>query len=161
MLEVAIDWMASQWLELASLLIAIAALFYAALAYNSSRKATAAARTSDLANLRIQANLCLAEANRSLLSLHSSCKANRANWEQYKRKHMPSLGGTWLAPEYSNIAQVEREGNVLLQEIENYFAPVDKMNAAQLEKGVQDARAAALEIEKLAGRLEGPPTHFN
>ncbi|WP_339757993.1 hypothetical protein [uncultured Hoeflea sp.] len=161
MLEVAIDWMASQWLELASLLIAIAALFYAALANNSSRKATTAAQASDLANLRIQANQCLAEANRSLLSLHSSCKANRADWEQFERKHMPSLGWTRPEPEQSNIAQVEREGNVLLQEIEDYFAPVDEMNAAQLEKGVQNARAAALEIEKLAGRLDGPPTHFN
>jgi len=161
MLEVVIDWMANQWLELASLLIAIVALFYAALAYNSSRNATTAARASNLANLRIQAKLTLSEANRSLFSLHSSCQASRADWEQYKRKHMPSLGGTRPAPELTNIAQVEREGAVLLQEIEDYFAPIDEMNATQLEKGFQDARVAALEIEKLAGRLEGPPTFFN
>ena len=161
MLEVVIDWMANQWLELASLVIATAALFYAALAYNSSRNAAKAARTSDLANLRIQAKLSLAEANRRFLKLCSSCQASRADWEQHKRKHMPSLGGTWPAPELSNIAQVQREGAVLLQEISQYFVPVEEMNAAQLESGFQDAKAAALEIEKLAGRLEGPPTLFN
>jgi len=160
MLEVVIDWMANQWLALASLFIATAALFYTALAHNSSRNAATAARTSELANLRIQAKSGLAEANRSFLSLRSSCQASRADWDQYARKHMPSLGPGPVA-ELSNITQVEREGDALLHEISRYFAPVDEMNAAQLEKGFQDAKAAALEIERLAGRLEGPPTLFN
>lgn len=160
MLEVVIDWMANHWLELASVVIAIVALFYAALAYNSSRDTATAARTSELVNLRIQAKSSLAEAKRSFLSLRSSCQASRADWDQYARKHLPSLGSRPVV-ELSSISQVQREGAALLREVSQYFAPVDEMEAAQLEKGFQDAKAAALEIERLAGRLEGPPTPFN
>lgn len=160
MLEIVIDWIANQWLDLASLALTGAALCYAALAYKSSRDAAIAARTSELASLRIQAKSALAEANRSLLSLRSSCQASRADWQHHAHKHMAPLGGGPVA-ELSNISKVERDGAAYLREIEGYFAPIDEMNAAQLEKGFQDAKTAAHKIERLSGQLESPPRLFD
>jgi len=43
-----IDWMMNQWLGLASLAIAVAALVYAALAYHLSKASVVAARASEV-----------------------------------------------------------------------------------------------------------------
>jgi len=48
-------------MEVVSLLIAIIALIYAALAHNSTRRATQLSKASDTVNLRIQAQSALSE----------------------------------------------------------------------------------------------------
>jgi len=45
----------------------------------------------------------------------------------------------------------------LYQELTQNLEAVDGMNAAQLEKAVQEAKGVALEIEGLIPQFEGPP----
>lgn len=158
--EILADWMKNQWFEAVSLIIAIVALSYAARANHMSKSAAKAAENSQLASLRIEAKSRLAEAHRSALSLRSNCQQNRSAWEQYANKHLPSLAGRPTA-ELSDIDVLAKEGAALLHRIDQHLANIDELNAAQLERGCQEAEIAALDIERLIYRLNRPPTHFN
>jgi len=168
MLDVAIDWAGSQWfalaspiLTLASLAVAIAALWYAKLAYRSSKDAAAATRASELANLRNQAKASLAEAERSLISLCGSVQSKREEWDRYERKHIPMLGQRRVPAELQRNTRIQQQGYALLQDVNRYFAQIDGMNVSQLEKGFQEAKSANLKIERFIGDLEMPTTFIN
>jgi hypothetical protein len=168
MLDVAIDWVGSQWfslaspiLTLASLAVAILALWYAKLAYRSSKDAAAATRVSELANLRNQAKASLADAERSLISLRGSVQMKQKEWDHYERKHMPIFGQRRIPAELQRNAQIQQQGYALLQDVNRYFAQIDGMNVSQLEKGFQEAKSANLKIERFIGDLEIPTTFIN
>ncbi len=156
MLAEVMNWLTNQWLEVASLAIAIAALIYAALAHNAAKSAALAAKEADLSRLRLQASSSLAEAKRSFLSLKNDCQANRVSWKRYKNEHLPSL--TLQQPEeLKALAVLERHGAELLRGVDQSFVGVDEMGAKQLETKIAQAKKATLEIEGLSLQLAQPP----
>lgn len=154
------DWLLVQWMEVASLLIAIFALIFAALAYHLAKQADESAKISDTLNLRGQANSALTKATSKFLILQEDCRMVKDSWDIYKRKHLPSLGRSRLDVR-NNTEEIERHGAAILSKTQQKFGKVDNFNSEQLMQLIETADASKLEFERLSGRLERPPTIFN
>lgn len=154
------DWLTVQWMEVASLLIAIFALIYAAFAHHSAKQAAESAKTSDTLNLRGQAKSALSEARSKFLMLQGDCRLVKDSWEIYERKHLPKLGRAKLDAQ-NNIQEIERRGAVILSKAQQEFGEVDDLNSEHLMQLIETANVSKLEFERLSGRLERPPTIFN
>lgn len=154
------DWLSVQWMEVASLLIAIIALIFAALAYHLTKQAADSAKISDTLNLRGQAKSALSEARSKFLMLQGDCRMVKDSWDIYERKHLPSLRRPNLDAQ-NNIQEIERRGAAILSKAQQEFGEVDDLNSEQLMQLIETADASKLEFERLSGRLERPPTIFN
>lgn len=159
MMDSALDWITRQWLELLGVVITIAALIYAHLAYRTSALGLAHAKQAELNNLRIQTKAALNDERQAQVSLGLSCQVYRASWASHERKQPITLGGPGPMGVFkrSPIDEVEYEGRKMLQKLDAVSATVDQMDLRELEVLQQKAKATSLGIQALAGKLEGPP----
>ncbi len=77
--------------EVVSLLIAAAALYYAALAFRVAKRALLTSQESDKVTLKLMAQERRAQAERSFLSLQSACHDMRSQWDVHHDRHFPML----------------------------------------------------------------------
>lgn len=156
MIEVALEWVAHQWLEIGTLVATCGALFYAHLAYRTSKRGLDQAKQAEVNSLRIQAKAALNDTRQAQVSLELSCQVYRANWASYARTQ-PILGRPAGHFERCPINAVQSEGRQLLAPLSTSSENVDKMDLSELEALMQRAKATSLRIQALAGKLEPPP----
>lgn len=143
--------------EIASLFVSAAALAYAALALRAARQAIQIAKESDLTGLRLKARDEISAAERSLNKLQEVCSLTRDQWERHIDKHYPVLGRGLSQPkETRHIAELERAGRALLQEIKDATPIAATSNAAELERFIKHAQETAMRIERLTFDLMAP-----
>jgi hypothetical protein len=159
MMDSALDWITRQWLELLGVVITIAALIYAHLAYRVSSLGLAHAKEAELTNIRILTKAALNDARQAQVSLGLSCQVYRASWASHERKQPLTIGSPGPMGLFKRfpIDEVEHEGRRLLQQLDAASASVDQMGLRELEVLQQKAKATSLGIQVLAGNLEGPP----
>lgn len=156
MFEAVIEWLGSQWLELASVLLACVALFYAHLAYRSSVQNFAESREVQLTELRVQANEALANAVHSFMDLESKCRQSRVAWEQFEMLELPPLAPRVSAFRRFPSDRTRHKGSSLLQDLQNRPGLIESMSAKELEAALHAARVASLKIMALAAEIEPP-----
>lgn len=143
--------------EVISMLIAGAALIYAALAFKAAKHAIQATKDSDMTALRVKVLDGTSEAERSFLKLQDACQTTRDLWERHIDIHYPVLGSGFERPkETRHIAELEREGSKLLRELINPASIAGKAGTVDLEGYIRHAQAASVQIERLKLRLEAP-----
>lgn len=152
-------WLSGQWLEIASLLIASAALYYARQAHHSSVSTAAQQRAAELTALRIQAKSGLNEVHHSLIALRRDCQANRAEWKLHEHRNGPVLGQMKPMFHLSPSDKVQHRGTKVFESLGQRYSGLDTMKTGELEMLVNEARKASLQIMALAGELEGPPNY--
>ena len=153
--------------EVASLLIAAAALVFAALAFRDSRRTLQIAKESDLTALKLKALEGRAKAERSYLSLLTACNDMREQWEAYhnRQRTRPVLGAGFglrddRLDDTRHISNVENEGRKLLKPLAHDLSELGGMDDSALEEYIQLADQSALRIEQLAFRLSPPKRQF-
>lgn len=133
------------------------AVIYAHLAYRSSVTSAAQARAAELTSLKIQANAALDEAGRAMLAVRSACQANDGEWSNHlSRQPMVLLAAHAMFPERKS-APVERQGQILLAQLQDAFAKDEAKTPPDYEALIKQARAVASEIVGLTSQLESPP----
>jgi len=160
MLLQTMNWFLSNWMEVASLVIAITALIYAALAHSSAKRSSRAAEISDNTSFKIQANSALVEAESEFIRLKMNCQTKREAWDVYKRKHLPPLS-TNQPDGLKSIDDVLQRGNAILHEVQQNSVRDGDLDSKQLADVIRKANAASLELQALSGRLERPPNGLN
>ncbi len=158
------DWLVAhwiEWVEIVPIIIALVALYYAALAYRLARKTAHNTATSDLMKLRLQARSCITDVEKSLLTLQSACAANRQTWEQHAQKHYPKLSlHPFATPEeFKHISSIEDQGAKLAVDARNAFSGLNDMTASELEAAIHQTGGVGAQIERLAHRLKDPQPH--
>lgn len=158
-MDAALVWLMRQWLEIAGFAATCAALFYAHLAYKNSAAGLAQARKAEITSVRLQTKTALNDARQSQVSLELRCQLCRASWDSHERKQPVRIGapGSLGLFERSPIDALKHEGWALLQQLDDASVNVDTMDLHALEALQQRAKATSLEIQALAGKLEGPP----
>lgn len=157
MTEKFLNYAASHAFEITSLLISLAALVYAALALKAARQAILITKESDLSALRLRAQDEFSAAERSFHELRAACHQTRGKWARHIEKHYPVLGRKFGQPtETSHIAELEKVGREMLQELKDATPHAAASDAAALENFIRQAQAAAMQIERLAFDLEDP-----
>lgn len=159
-LESALEMVGNYFFEIASLLIATAALVYAALALRVAKEALVSGRGADLLALKLRAQEGRVRAERSFLSLQSACHEMRARWDLHHDRHYPKLGNQdFRNKETRHISQVERQGRELLRPLE-FGLSSPEAGSATLEEYIHRAEKAAVEIEQLTLQLSPPKQLF-
>jgi hypothetical protein len=157
MVQKLLNFVATHAFEFAGLLVSVAALVYAALAFRAANQAIHLAKASNMAVLRLKVQDELSAAERSFHKLQESCRDTRSQWERHLKKHYPSLGRAFSPPEETkHIAELEQAGRRLLQELKDTVPHNPMSEAAETEVFVKRAHAAAMQIERLAFDLEAP-----
>ena len=143
--------------DAASLLIASAALIYAALALRVARKAQATTEMSEVAALKMTAQEKRMRAEHSFLALQSVCQEMRSRWSVHHDRHSPIMGNQdFRRKDTIHIDQLESEGRELLRGLELDMSEVRELSADALDEYIQRADETALRIEQLALRLSPP-----
>ena len=149
------------FLDGVSLLIAVGALIYAALAFRVSRQALKSAEVTHFAGLKMKAHEALARAERSFLSLQTACHGMHEQWELHHGKHYPKLGsGDFRKNDTRHIFEIEREGRKLLTPLRVEQPEIAKFDASDFEDYIRQADRTAVGIEQLALRLSPPKPLF-
>lgn len=156
----AMSWFLSNWMEFASLLIAIAALLYAAFAHSSAKRAARAAEFSDNTNFKVQVNSALGEAENELGRLRMNHQGKQRAWEVYERKHLPPLGRS-RPNELRLNDDVIRQGSMILSNVQQCLVKNDDLSTEQLADLILKAKSASVKLQALNGNLEGPPSWFD
>ncbi|SFS22265.1 hypothetical protein [Yoonia litorea] len=155
-LETTLNLAAQHAFEIISLLIAAAALVYAALAFKAAKHAVQATKDSDLTALRVKMQDSISGAERSLIRLQEACQATRLQWENKNDRAFPVLGtGFFDRSETDHIQELEHAGFKLLQELAA-TAPKATSSTTEIEAFIGRARTASVQIERLKFRLECP-----
>ncbi len=156
-LETVRDLFAQRAFEVISLLIAAAALVYAALAFRAAKHAVRATKDSDLTALRVKMLDGISDARRSLIRLHEACQATRNQWEDMNGRHFPVLGnGLGFRSETDHIGELETAGTRLLDELSALAPKAETSKAADIEAFIARAQSASVQIERLKFKLEAP-----
>ncbi len=156
-LESVLDLVAQRVFEIISLLIAVAALVYAALAFKTAKHAIQATKDSDLTALRVKMQEGISDAERSLIRLHDACHETRLQWENRHDRHMPVLGnGLGFGSETDHIRELEYTGASLLEDLAVSAPKAATSNADEIEAFIAKAQSASVQIERLKFRLETP-----
>lgn len=143
--------------DAASLLIASAALIYAALAHRVSKKAQATAQEYEVVALKMTAQEKRMRAERSFLTLKSACQEMRSRWSVHHDHHYPIMGSQeFRRNDTLHIAQLESEGRELLKRLDLDLSNSEALNASALAEYIQRADETALRIEQLALHLLPP-----
>lgn len=148
--------------EIVSILIAAGALVFAALAFNTSKKAIKATKESDITALQIKAQDSISDAKRSFLLLQEACLLTRRDWENHKSQHFPALGShfgrsMFAEPdETQHISKIERTGSKALNELLGSIPKSDALASSTLHQFIAKAQSASTQIEQLKLGLEGP-----
>ena len=147
--------------EVASLLLAAVALYYAALAFRVAKRALLTAQESDIVTLKLKAHEGRAKAERSFLSLQSACHDVRRQWEVHHDRYFPQLGiHDFRQDETRHITEVENEGRQLLKPLALNLSDMGALDVAELENYIQRADQSAVRIEQLTFRLSPPKQLF-
>jgi hypothetical protein len=147
--------------EIASLLLAAAALYYAARAFRVANRALLTSQESDKVTLKLKAQEGRAQAERSFLTLQSACHDMRAQWDVHHGRHFPSLGDpSFSRDDTAHIIEVEAEGRKLLAPLALNLSDMGSLDVADLEDYIQRADQSAVRIEQLAFRLTPPRNLF-
>jgi len=153
----AIELVGKHFFDMASLLMAVAALIYAARAFRVAKQAIEIAKESDLINLKMKAQDGRAKAERSFTSLQSACRNVRDKWEVHHQNHYPLFGHhDFRNDDTDHIALVEREGRKLLKPLAISQVKMKTMKPDDLEVYIAQTEAVARQIDKLALRLHSP-----
>lgn len=156
-MDLAIGLVEQHAFEAISILIAAAALVYAALAFKAAKQAVQATRDSDMTALRVKVQDGISGAARSLLKLQKACQSTRDGWKKHRNKRYPTLGnGLGRADETRHIGEIERAGSKLLRELHSSAPKTGKENAVDLEGFTKKAHSASVQIERLKFGLEAP-----
>lgn len=152
-----IELLGEYFFEIASLVITVAALIYAALAFRVAKQAIDIAKASDLLALKMKAQDGRAKVVRSFTSLQSACRDVLDKWDVHHQNHFPRLGSHDLRnQDTDHIAQVEREGRELLKPLIVNQATLRAMKPNELEDYIEQTEAVAQRIDKLGFRLASP-----
>lgn len=143
--------------QLVSLLVALTALIYAALAFRVAKQALNSAKDSDLATLKLRAYDGRAKVQRSFFSLQSACQGIRQQWQFHHDHHHPPFGfQDHRLNDTRHIAEIESEGRSLLVQLALGLAELEAMDAVALEEYIKRTDETALSIEQLTLRLTPP-----
>ncbi|UWQ75807.1 hypothetical protein [Leisingera sp. M658] len=148
--------------EILSILISAGALFYAALAFRTSKQAIKAARDSDITALQVKAQDSISNAKRSFLILQEACLQTRQEWDSHKARHFPALGSSlgcsmFAEPdETQHISTIERTGLKTLKELLASTPKPDASAPSEWHHFIARAQSASTQIERLKLGLEGP-----
>ena len=148
--------------EIVSILISAGALFYAALAFSTSKQAIKATRESDINALQLKAQDGISDAKRSFLLLKEACNLTRREWDDHKSQHFPALGSNFkrsmLAEpdETQHISNIERTGSKALNELLASTPKSDALTSTELHQFIARAQSASTQIEQLKLGLEKP-----
>ena len=144
--------------ETTSTLIALAALIYAIRANRNSEVAIEVAKQSAVSELRLRAKESLAEAEKALLVLQTSCQSSREQWENHYRKHYPPLGSRMFEKpsELQSISVLERSGATLLRQLRETAPAEDTQDTLALERFIGSAHAQAMQIARLQLQIDSP-----
>ncbi|WP_417684933.1 hypothetical protein [Roseibium sp.] len=144
-----------------SLLIAVSALIYAALAHRVAKQALATAKTSALATLKFKAHEGRERAEQSFHSLQSACHDTRSQWDLHHHRHSPKLGSLHSPQDDTHhISEIERQGHTLLRPLDLSLSELGTMDATELEDYIQRAHRIAARIDQLRFELSPPKQLF-
>lgn len=157
MIETVSESFAGRMFDVVSILIAIAALVYAALAFKAAKQAIQATKDSDLTALRVKIHDEILEAERIFLSLQQECQMTRTQWVAHFDAHYPPFGrGFANSKELREVSEVESEGREILQKLHTSACTAERVRTSELEDFVRTAQFASIEIARLKFRLEKP-----
>jgi len=160
-LEGVIGLFGAYFFEIVSLLLAAAALYYAALAFRVAKRALITSQESDKVTLKLKAQEGRELAERSFLSLQSACHNMRGQWDVHHGRHFPSLRDPRLCRDDTvHITEVETEGRKLLAPLALNLSDMGSLSVADLEDYIQRAAQSAVRIEQLTFRLTPPKKLF-
>ena len=156
------DFVLQAAFDVISILISAGALLYAALAFRTSKQAIKAARDSDITALKVKAQDCISDAERSMLSLQEACLQTRQKWDRHNARQFPkfgvNFGGSMLGePEDTrHIREIECKGLKMLEELLSLTPMPDALAPSDLHQFVARAQSTTTQIERLKLRLDGP-----
>ena len=148
--------------EIVSILISAGALFYAALAFSTSKQAIKATRESDITALQVKAQDGISDAKRSFLLLQEACLLTRREWDNHKSRHFPTFGSNFgrsmfaEPDETQHISNIERTGSRALTELLASIPKPDASASSELHQFIARAQSTSTQIERLKLGLEGP-----
>lgn len=148
--------------EIVSILISAGALFYAALAFSTSKQAIKATRESDITALQVKAQDGISDAKRSFLLLQEACLLTRREWDNHASQHFPTLGSNFgrsmfAEPnETQHISNIERTGSNTLNELLASIPKSETSAPSEMHQFIARAQSASTQIERLKLGLEGP-----
>jgi hypothetical protein len=147
--------------EVVSLLLAAAALYYAALAFRVAKRALLTSQESDKVTLKLKAQERREQAERSFLSLELACHDMRSQWDVHHGRHFPMLAAKdFRRDDTRHITEIENEGRNLLKPLALSLSELGTLDVVELEKYIQRADQSAVRIERLAFRLSPPKQLF-
>lgn len=157
MMGLLLEWATRQWLEIMGVTVTGAALIYAHLAYRVGLLGLAQNKQAELNSFRVQTKAALSEARQAQVALERACQVYRSQWVRHERKAGPMWRREGVGPfERSPIDKVESEGRQRLSQLHAASADIDRMDLPALEALGQKAKAVALDIQALAGKLPSP-----
>jgi hypothetical protein len=148
--------------EIVSILISAGALFYAALAFSTSKQAIKATRESDITALQVKAQDVISDATRSFLLLQEACLLMRQEWDNHTSRHFPAIGSNsgrsmFAEPdETQHISNIERTGSKALNELLASIPKSDATTTSELHQFIARAQSASTQIERLKLGLKRP-----
>jgi hypothetical protein len=156
MIDTFLDFFASKWLEISTLIVACGGLVYAHLAFRTSKLGLGQASRAELTNLRILAKASLSDAEQSLVSLQLNCAIHRAAAEAERLRNGPKLSSStnMFSPQPSD--KVAAKAQNLLQGLGDDYANIDKLDLPELEELMRKAKLTSLKIQALASELSAP-----
>lgn len=89
----------------------------------------------------------------------ANCQANNAEWQAHEFRHGPVLGHMKPMFHTTPSDKVQHRGQTILASLSQSYSAIDTKTTSELEKLVNEARAASLQIMALARELEGPPVY--
>jgi len=147
--------------EVASFLLAAAALYYAALAFRVAKRTLLTTQESDIVTLKLKAHEGRVQAERSFLSLQSACHDMRNQWDVHHGRHFPTMGAQeFRRDDTRHIAEVENEGRRLLKPLALNLSEMGTLDVAELEDYIHRADQSVVRIAQLAFRLSPPRQLF-
>lgn len=160
-LEDVLPLISNYFLDGVSLLIAVSALIYAALAFRVSRQALKSAEMTHFAELKMKAHEGRARAERSFLLLKTACHEMQKQWDLHHGSHYPTLGSReFRQNDTRHILEIESEGRKLLAPLGLKQPDLAKFRASDLEDYIRKADHTAIKIEQLVLSLSSPKPIF-
>ncbi|MEJ1992316.1 MAG: hypothetical protein P8X50_11610 [Maritimibacter sp.] len=155
MIEISLNFVAAHALEILSLIVAVAALVYAALALRAANQAVHLTKETNIAALKLKARDELSVVERSFHELQENCQQTRRQWDLHRQKHFPAFSQNFDQPtETNHISRLEMTGRRLLQDLKDEMP--DGGKATDFEGFINRAKVAAIQIKQLTFDLELP-----
>lgn len=143
--------------QIATVILAAAALVSAERAIRISRYALQSTKEASLVSLRVMVREAIADAESSFLRLQGDCQTAQGQWEAYERKHFPPMRSNFFdRPEVEKVKKIEHQGRLLLRELLNETSVSEVDDEPTLERFIGTARTKSVDIERLRLQVEAP-----